>query len=58
MAFYTIRSKRRFFEQLRSIILMGWFLDLNVEDKAFHRATFTKNRERLPGFPGQSSEYM
>ena len=34
MAFYTIRSERRFCEQLRYNILFKWFLDLNVEGRA------------------------
>ena len=47
MAFYTVRSERRFCEQLRYNLLFKWFLDLNVEDEPFHPTTFTKNRERL-----------
>ena len=47
MAFYTIRSERQFYEQLRYNLLFKWFLDLNVEDEPFHPTTFTKNRERL-----------
>ena len=48
MAFYTFRTKRRFFEQLRSIILIRWFLYLNVEDSRVgpvNRAEFERASE-------------
>lgn len=47
MAFYSIRSERRFCERLRYDLLFKWFLDLNVEDDAFDHSSFAKNRGRL-----------
>ena len=45
MAFYTIRSKRQFCEQLSNNILVKWFLELNVEDEPFHLTTCAENRD-------------
>jgi transposase len=47
MAFYSIRSERQFCERLQYDLLFKWFLDLNVEDRAFDQSSFAKNRERL-----------
>jgi transposase len=46
-AFYTVRSKRQFCEQLRYHLLFEWLLDLNVEDEPFRPTMFTKSCERL-----------
>ena len=47
MAMYSIRSERAFCERLNYDLLFKWFLDLNVDDRAFDASTFSKNRERL-----------
>jgi transposase len=47
MALYSIRSERQFCERLQYDLLFKWFLGLNISDRAFDHATFSKNRERL-----------
>ena len=47
IALYSIRSERQFCERLRYDLLFKWFLDLNIEDKAFDASTFSKNKQRL-----------
>jgi transposase len=47
MALFSIPSARRFCDQLQYNMLFKWFLDLNVDDPAFHASTFSKNQERL-----------
>jgi transposase len=47
MALYSIRSERQFCERLQYDLLFKWFLGLNITDRAFDHATFSKNRERL-----------
>jgi transposase len=47
MAFYSIRSERQFCERLQYDLLFKWFLDLNVDDRAFDQSSFAKNRQRL-----------
>ncbi|MDA1229079.1 MAG: IS5 family transposase [Chloroflexi bacterium] len=47
IALYTIRSERQFCERLQYDLLFKWFLDLNIEDRAFDSSTFSKNKERL-----------
>ena len=47
MALYSIRSERQFCERLRYDLLFKWFLGLNIADRAFDHATFSKNRDRL-----------
>ena len=44
---YTIRSERQLVEQLRYNLLYRWFVGFEIEDKVWHHATFSKNRERL-----------
>lgn len=44
---YTIRSERQLVEQIRYNLLYRWFVGLEMEDKVWHHATFSKNRERL-----------
>jgi len=46
-AFYSVRSERQFCERLQYDLLFKWFLDMNIEDRAFDATTFTKNRDRL-----------
>ena len=43
----SIRSERQFCEHLQYDLLFKWFLDLNIEDRAFDPSTFSKNRRRL-----------
>jgi len=47
MALYSMRSERQFCERLHYDLLFKWFLGLNISDRAFDHATFSKNRERL-----------
>src|SRR3990170_5341110 len=47
MALYSMRSERQFGERLQYDLLFKWFLGLNISDRAFDHATFSKNRERL-----------
>ncbi len=47
MALYSMRSERQFCERLQYDLLFKWFLALNISDRAFDHATFSKNRERL-----------
>ena len=47
MALYSMRSERQFCERLQYDLLFKWFLGLNISDRAFDHATFSKNRERL-----------
>jgi transposase len=47
MALFSVPSARRFCDQLQYNMLFKWFLDLNVDDRAFDASTFSKNQERL-----------
>jgi len=47
MALYSMRSERQFCERLQYDLLFKWFLGLNISDRAFDHASFSKNRERL-----------
>jgi transposase len=47
MALYSMRSERQFCERLQYDLLFKWFLGLNISDRGFDHATFSKNRERL-----------
>jgi transposase len=47
MALYSMRSERQFCERLQYDLLFKWFLGLNISDRAFDHATFSKNRERV-----------
>jgi transposase len=47
MALYTVRSERRFCDELQYNLLYRWFLDLELDEAAFDHSTFSRNRERL-----------
>lgn len=47
MALYTVRSERRFCEQLDYDMLFRWFLDMSMSEDGFDASTFSKNRQRL-----------
>lgn len=47
MALYTVRSERRFCEQLDYDMLFRWFLDMSMVEDGFDASTFSKNRQRL-----------
>jgi transposase len=47
MALYTVRSERRFCEQLDYDMLFRWFLDMNMVEASFDASSFSKNRQRL-----------
>jgi transposase len=45
--FYTIRSERQLMERLQFDLPFRWFVGMGVDDRAWDRSTFSKNRERL-----------
>jgi len=45
--FYSIRSERLLCEQLDCNLLFRWFVGLSMDDRVWHHATFSKNRDRL-----------
>jgi len=47
MAFFTVRSERKFCERLRHNLLFVWYLQHKVKNESFHPTTFTRNRGRL-----------
>jgi transposase len=47
IALYSIRSERQFCERLQYDLLFKWFLEMNIEDRAFDASSFSKNKERL-----------
>jgi transposase len=47
IALYSVRSERLFCEMLDYNMLFRWFLDMNLEERAFDHSTFSKNRARL-----------
>ena len=47
IALYSVRSERLFCEQLAYNMLFRWFLDMDLETKAFDHSTFSLNRSRL-----------
>ena len=47
IALYSVRSERLFCEQLDYNMLFRWFLDMDLETKAFDHSTFSLNRARL-----------
>ena len=47
IALYTVRSERLFCEQLAYNMLFRWFLDMDLEARAFDHSTFSLNRARL-----------
>ena len=47
IALYSVRSDRLFCEMLDYNMLFRWFLDMNLEERAFDHSSFSKNRERL-----------
>jgi transposase len=44
---YIIRSERQLVEQMRYNMLYRRFVGLEIEDRVWHHATFSKNRQRL-----------
>jgi transposase len=46
-AFYSIRSERQLMERLEFDLLFRWFVGVGVDDAAWDRSVFSKNRERL-----------
>ncbi len=47
IALYSVRSERLFCEQLGYNMLFRWFLDRDLEARAFDHSTFSLNRSRL-----------
>jgi len=45
--FYSIRSERMLMEQLDYNLLFRWFVGLEVDDRVWNHAVFSKNRDRL-----------
>src|SRR5450432_1790548 len=46
-AFYSIRSEPLLMEQLDYNLLFRWFVGLEMDDRVWDHAVFSKNRERL-----------
>ncbi len=44
---YSVRSERLLMEEIDYSILYRWFVGLNLDEKVWDAATFTKNRDRL-----------
>lgn len=49
IALYSVRSERLFCEMLDYNMLFRWFLDMDLEARAFDHSTFSLNRARLIG---------
>jgi len=47
IALYSVRSDRLFCEMLDYNMLFRWFLDMDLEERAFDHSSFSKNRARL-----------
>jgi hypothetical protein len=49
MAFYTVRSKRLFCEQLdyNYNLLFRWFLDMGLDERSFDHSNLSRNQARL-----------
>lgn len=47
IALYSVRSERLFCEMLDYNMLFRWFLDMDLEERAFDHSTFSVNRARL-----------
>jgi transposase len=47
IALYSVRSERLFCEMLEYNLLFRWFLDMDLEARAFDHSTFSLNRARL-----------
>lgn len=45
--FYSIRSERVLMEQLDYNLLFRWFVGLEIDDRVWNHAVFSKNRDRL-----------
>ncbi len=45
--FYSVRSERLLMEQLDYNLLFRWFVGLDMDDRVWNHAVFSKNRERL-----------
>jgi len=48
MAFYMVRSKRQFCEQLSLNLLFKWFQDIILEDEPLHQTTCIHRLETDP----------
>jgi transposase len=46
-AFYSIRSERLLMEQMDYNLLFRWFVGLEMDDRVWDHAVFSKNRDRL-----------
>lgn len=44
---YTVRSERLLMEQLDYNLLFRWFVGLEIDDRVWNHAVFSKNRDRL-----------
>ncbi|MGH9651407.1 MAG: IS5 family transposase, partial [Terriglobales bacterium] len=44
---YTIRSERQLMEQLNYNLLFRWFVGMEMDERVWDHAVFSKNRERL-----------
>ena len=45
--FYSIRSERMLVEQLNYNLLFRWFVGMEMDERVWNHAVFSKNRERL-----------
>src|SRR5215470_12445692 len=45
--FYSVRSERLLMEQLDYNLLFRWFVGLEMDDRVWNHAVFSKNRDRL-----------
>jgi len=45
--FYSVRSERMLIEQLQYNLLFRWFVGMEMDEKVWNHAVFSKNRERL-----------
>lgn len=46
-ALYTVRSDRQLVARLHTDLLIRWFVDLPLDQRAFDASTYSKNQERL-----------
>src|ERR1700681_2752424 len=45
--FYSVRSERMLIEQLQYYLLFRWFVGMEMDEKVWNHAVYSKNRERL-----------
>ncbi len=45
--FYSVRSERMLIEQLEYNLLFRWFVGMEMDEKVWNHAVYSKNRERL-----------